>query len=106
MREPLEEIRQALASRGALDTEATEALEALQSALESVDRHPDSDRIEEVVRHTAGSLSGAGDATEETTGLSAKWQELKEGIVHWEEEHPRVVMAVGRISDALAVVGL
>jgi len=106
MREQLEEIRRALVARGALDPEANEALETLEASLESTERHPESGRIEEVVRHTAGSLSGGNGDEGGADGLSAKWKELKEGIVHWEEEHPRVVMAVGRISDALAVVGL
>ena len=56
------------------------------------------------MRTTSGTLGSAD--PEAQRGLAGKWQELKENLNHWEEDHPSVVLAVGRISDSLAVVGL
>lgn len=104
MRKEIEEIRQALISIDALDDEARAALVTLEEAVEEIDRHPESARVRNVVEETAGTLGGADQ--EAHRGLAGKWQELKEGISHWEDDHPAVVLAIGRISDSLAAVGL
>ena len=104
MRKEIEEIRQALIAINALDDEAKDALATLEEAIDEIDHHPETGQVREVMRSTAGTL-GSGDA-EAHRGLAGKWQELKENLNHWEEEHPSVVLAVGRISDSLAVVGL
>lgn len=104
MLKEIEEIRQALISIDALDDEAKEALATLENAVEEIDRHPESGRVRDVMQETAGTLAGTD--REARQGLAGKWQELKESISHWEDDHPAVVLAVGRISDSLAVVGL
>jgi len=104
MRKEIEEIRQALLAINALDDEAKEALATLEEAIDEIDHHPESGQVREVVRTTAGTLGSAD--REAHRGLAGKWRELKETITHWEEDHPTVVLAVGRISDSLAVVGL
>jgi Ni,Fe-hydrogenase III large subunit len=104
MRKEIEEIRQALLAIDALDDEANEALATLEEAIEEIDHHPESGQVREVVHSTAGTL-GTADA-EAHRGIAGKWLALKENIAHWEEEHPSVVLAVGRISDSLAAVGL
>ena len=95
----IEAIRRTLASLDALDDETLEALSTINSALDEIDHLP----VREVVNETAGALadeSAAGD------GLAEKWAGLKEQLVHWEEEHPRLVMAIGRVSNSLAAFGL
>ncbi len=104
MRKEIEEIRQALISINALDDEARDALATLEDAIDEIDLHPESSQVREVVYATAGTL-GSNDP-EANRGLAGKWRELKESLNHWEEDHPTVVLAVGRISDSLAVVGL
>ena len=104
MRKEIEEIRQALISIDALDDEARAALVTLEEAVEEIDRHPESERVRSVVEETAGTLVGTDQDAHR--GLAGKWQELKEGISHWEDDHPAVVLAIGRISDSLAAVGL
>lgn len=108
MRKEIEEIRRALLAMDALDDEAAEALATLEEALEDIEQRPDSERMREIVLSTAGALGrGSGEAgAGARDGLAGKWRELKENLSHWEEEHPGVVLAVGRISDSLAVVGL
>ncbi|NLT70493.1 MAG: hypothetical protein GXX91_07335, partial [Verrucomicrobiaceae bacterium] len=55
---------------------------------------------------TLGNTNGEAAVDGEAGLLAEKWRELKENLTDWEEEHPSVVLAVGRISDSLAVVGL
>ena len=104
MLKEIDEIRQALISIDALDDEAMKALATLEEAIEEIDRHPESARVRSVVKETAGTLAGTN--REAHRGLAGKWQELQENISHWEDDHPTVVLAIGRISDSLAVVGL
>jgi hypothetical protein len=104
MRKEIEEIRQALISINALDDDARDALATLEDAIDEIDLHPESSQVREVVYTTAGTL-GSNDP-EANRGLAGKWRELKESLNHWEEDHPTVVLAVGRISNSLAVVGL
>ena len=111
MQKEIEAIRRALLAINALDDEAKDALATLEEALEETDQRPESGRVREVVRSTAGTLAldnanGEAAADGETGLLAGKWRELKENLSDWEEDHPRVVLAVGRISDSLAVVGL
>lgn len=109
MQKEIEAIRQALLAIHALDDEAKDALATLEEALDETDHRPESGQVREVVRSTAGTLgntNGETAADAETGLLAGKWRELKENLTEWEEEHPRVVLAVGRISESLAVVGL
>jgi chromosome segregation ATPase len=100
----IESIRRALASLDALDEETRGALATLEAALDEIDRLPESQRVREVVAETAGSLaSGEEDSS---GGLAERWSELKEQVGHWEEEHPRLVLAIGRVSNSLAAFGL
>jgi len=104
MLKEIEEIRRALLALDALDDEAKEALATLEAAVEDIDRHPDSGRIREVVTATAGALKEESSAAD--LGLSGKWDELKGQVAHWEEEHPSLVLAIGRLSNSLAAFGL
>lgn len=104
MLKEIEEIRQALIAINGLDDEAEEALATLEAAIEEIDRHPESDRVKGVVKETAGTL--ASPDVEAQHGLAGKWVELKESISHWEEEHPSVVLAIGRVSNSLAAFGI
>ena len=104
MHKEIEEIRQALISIDALDDEAKAALAALEEAVEEIDRHPESARVRNMVQETAGTLAGTD--REAHRGLAGKWHELRESISHWEDDHPAITLAVGRISDSLAVLGL
>lgn len=101
MREEIETIRRALLDRDALDVETKEALAALESALGEIEEHPAGGRVREVVAGTAGALSD-GDAS----ALGSTWEELKDHLAHWEDEHPRLVLAIGRVSNSLAAFGL
>lgn len=104
MRKEIEEIRQALLAINALNDEVKEALATLEEAIDEINHHPETGQVREVMRTTSGTLGSAD--PEAQRGLARKWQELKENLNHWEEDHPSVVLAVGRISDSLAVVGL
>ncbi len=77
-------IRRALIELNALDEETSEALDSIEEALEQMD-------------------GGDGPAKE---GLSGRWAALREQLLHWEEEHPTLALAVGRISNSLAAIGL
>jgi chromosome segregation ATPase len=100
----IEKIRQALIAINGLDDEAKEALATLEAAIEEIDRHPESDRVKGVVRETAGTLAMSDEDAHRR--LAGKWEELKESISHWEEEHPSIVLAIGRVSNSLAAFGL
>ena len=105
MLKEIEEIRRALLSLNALDEEAKDALATLEAAVEEIDRHPDSGRVREVVTATAGALSNTGDEAA-GGGLAETWAELKDQFDHWEEDHPSIVLAIGRVSNSLAAFGL
>lgn len=102
MFQEIESIRKALRELDALDDEAKDALATLEAALAEIDRHPASGRVREVVTATAGALG----EEEPEGGLSQKWEELKDHVDAWEAEHPRLVLAIGRISNSLAAYGL
>ncbi len=99
----IEAIRRALASLDALDDETREALSTLELALAEIDRLPDPAKVREVVAETADTLSSDEAAS---PALSEKWAGLKDQLVHWEEEHPSLVLAIGRVSNSLAAFGL
>lgn len=100
----LDAIRRALSEVDALDDETRDALATLESALDDLDRLPNADRVREVVAATAGSLSS--DEENASEGLAERWSEIKEHVVDWEEEHPRLVLAIGRVSNSLAAFGI
>jgi len=104
MLKEIEEIRRALSDMNALDDEAREALATLEAAVAEIDRHPASERVKGVVADTAGALSG--DEAKPAEGLAAKWEELKDQVADWEQEHPTIVLAIGRVSNSLAAFGL
>ncbi len=104
MHKEIEEIRQALIAINGLDDEAREALATLEASIDEIDRHPESDRVKGIVRETAGTLATSDE--EAHRGLSGKWEDLKDSISHWEEEHPSVVLAIGRVSNSLAAFGI
>lgn len=101
MREEIDTIRRALLARDALDGETQEALATLESALGEIEEHPAGGRVREVVADTAGTLSNGGDSA-----LGSNWEDLKDHLAHWEDEHPSLVLAIGRLSNSLAALGL
>ncbi|SRR5690606_8155807 len=105
MREELETIRRALMERNALDDATTEALASLESALADLDAHPERERVREVVSGTAAALAN-GEGADDGTALGSTWSELKEQLTQWEDEHPGLVLAIGRVSNSLATFGL
>lgn len=104
MFQEIESIRKALSQLDALDDEAKEALATLEAALSEIDRHPAAGRVREVVAETAGALAEEAAAPE--GGLAQMWGELKDHVDSWETEHPRLVLAIGRVSNSLAAFGL
>lgn len=104
MLKEIEAIRESLLALDALDEDTREALLTIENALEEIERHPVSSQVREVVSHTAGALATKDQP--EAGILSGKWEDLKGQFVHWEEEHPRLVLAIGRISNSLAAFGL
>ena len=102
MKKELEEIRSALESIGAYDESTQEALQSLEEAIDEIDTHPELERIHGVVGQTAAGIS----AKEGEGAVSKRWHELKDHLDEWEDHHPRATMIVGKVADALAVVGL
>lgn len=103
MRQELEKIRHALLSRDALDDEARDALASLEAALDQVVEHPAGERVREVVAGTANSLTEEDD---DPGALAATWSDLRGQLTNWEEEYPGLVLAIGRVSNSLATLGL
>ena len=72
--------------------------------------HESSRALEEIapavflVRETANGIAAAKENPDQSLG--EKWEDLKGGVSHWEEEYPGVVLAIGKVSHALAVLGL
>jgi len=60
------------------------------------------ERIHGVVVQTAAGIS----AKQGKGAVSKRWHELKDHLDEWEDHHPRAAMFVGKVADALAVVGL
>lgn len=83
MKGEIDAIRRALIELNALDDETREALDSIESALERIDKKEDADE-----------------------GISGRWSSLREQLLQWEEEHPTLALAVGRISNSLAAIGL
>ncbi len=102
MKEEIEEIRNALIKLDAYDDEAKEALASLEDSIDEIDKHPAMARLKSVIGETAGDVRNS----EKDGGVAGKWSELKEHIDEWEDHHPKVVLSVGKMAEALAVVGL
>lgn len=104
MLKEIEELRRSLIALDALDEDTREALRTIEAALEDIEKHPASGKVRDVLADTSGALkdrSAAGGA-----GLADRWEGLKDHFTHWEEEHPSLVLAIGRISNSLAAFGL
>lgn len=104
MKKEIEEIRSALQSINAYDEETEKALESLEEAIDEIDRHPALGRMQKVIGGTAEELKQK--AEEKEGVVSEKWHELKDHLDEWEDHHPKIVLAVGKVAEALAVVGL
>lgn len=104
MLKEIEELRRSLLALDALDDDTREALRTIEAALEDIEKHPASGEVRGVLSDTTDALGDPGKA--EGAGLSGRWEGLKKHFVHWEEEHPSLVLAVGRISNSLAAFGL
>lgn len=102
MREEIEEIRSALVSIGALDDSTRDALHLLEDSLEEIDAHPAGDRVREVASETATAVKERG----QESAVSQRWNSLEEHLEEWEDHHPKVTLVVGRMAEALSVVGL
>lgn len=85
MKGEIDAIRQALIELNALDDETREALDSMETALDQIDAE------------AAGT---------EENGVSGRWASLREKLLQWEEEHPTLALAVGRITNSLAAIGL
>lgn len=83
MKGEIDAIRRALIELNALDDETSEALDSIEAALERIDEKVTADE-----------------------GISGRWSALREQLLEWEEEHPTLALAVGRISNSLAAIGL
>ena len=103
MKKEIEEIREALESLQAYDDETGEALNLLEEAIDEIDRHPEVGKVRGVIGETAEMVKTPGT---EGAGVSGKWQQLRDHIDEWEDHHPKVTLAIGKMADALAVVGL
>ena len=102
MKREIEDIRSALQSINAYDEETEKALESLEEAIEEIDRHPALGRVQNVI---GGTAEGVKQKAEEGI-VSEKWHELKDHLDEWEDHHPKITLAVGKVAEALAVVGL
>ena len=99
MKKEIEEIREALKAINAYDEETSEALESLEAALDEIDLHPALGKVQETIAETGRRLS----VKEEN---SSHWGALKEQLDEWEDDHPSLVLSVGKMARALAVLGL
>lgn len=106
MRKDIEEIRNALVALNAFDDEAREALESLEHSIEEIEQHPVGDRVREVIVSTADKVKDATPDARVEGGVSGAWHELRDHLDEWEDHHPKLVLSVGKVAEALAVVGL
>jgi hypothetical protein len=107
MKKEIEEIRAALIAIDAYDEATGEALASLEESLEEIDSHPAVGRVREVIGSTAGQVSRPGGSDSQEEGVIAeKWHDLKDHLDEWEDHHPTVVLSVGKVAEALAVLGL
>jgi hypothetical protein len=104
MLKEIEELRRSLIALDALDDDTRDALVTIEAALEDIEKHPVSGEVREVLSETKDALARTGEAG--AAGLAVRWEGLKEHFGHWEEKHPRLVLAIGRVSDSLAAFGL
>lgn len=99
MKKEIEDIREALKAINAYDEETGEALESLERAIDEIDQHPSLGKLQETISETSGRMRA-----EEKTAES--WDSLKEHLDEWEDDHPGLVLSVGKVARALAVLGL
>ena len=104
MRREIEEIREALLSIDALDEETSEALRQLEASIDDIESHPAVEKVRNVASDTAAEVHA--DSKGKEAEVSAKWHSLKEHVDEWEDHHPRVTLVIGKMAEALAVVGL
>lgn len=104
MRKEIEEIREALISIDALDEKTGEALEQLEHSIDEIESHPAADQVRSVASETASAVHA--DSKGREAAVSEQWHSLKEHVEEWEDHHPRVTLVIGKMAEALAVVGL
>lgn len=99
MRKEIEEIREALQLIHAYNHESEEALRSLEEAIDEIDQHPALGKVEETLSKTAPLVRAKRNAAE-------TWQSLTEHLEEWEDHHPGLVLSVGKVARAFAVLGL
>lgn len=104
MRDEIQEMREALASIGALDGETGEALASLEEALEEIESHPEVGVVRTTCRETTESAAAASSSKDGV--LAGKWSQLKDHVRDWEKDYPGATLVIGRMANALASVGL
>ncbi len=104
MREEIQEMREALASIGALDGETGEALASLEEALDEIESHPEVGVVRATFRETIENAEAA--SASKDGALAGKWSQLKDHIREWEKDHPGATLVIGRMANAFASVGL
>jgi len=99
MKKEIEDIREALKAIDAYDDETGQALQSLEEALDEIDQHPALGRVQETISGTSAQVR----AQEKT---AESWDSLKEHLDEWEDDHPGLVLSVGKMARVLAVLGL
>ncbi|MDF1851028.1 MAG: hypothetical protein P1U85_09355 [Verrucomicrobiales bacterium] len=104
MRKEIEDIREALISIDALDEETGAALVQLEESIDELESHPAADKLRSVASDTASEVHA--DAKGREAAVSEQWHSLKDHVEEWEDHHPRVTLVIGKMAEALSVVGL
>ncbi|MDF1825193.1 MAG: hypothetical protein P1U68_11155 [Verrucomicrobiales bacterium] len=99
MKKEIEEIREALKAIDAYDEETGDALDSLEKALDEIDQHPALGKLQETI-------SGTSERMRSQEKSAESWDSLKDQLDEWEDEHPGLVLSVGKMARVLAVLGL
>ena len=87
------------------DGELREAIEQIDASLESLEKHPQSEKIRDALAEVAEKIDPEKEPDEENLA-SRVLHLLTDELNHYEDEHPGTTLLVGRLANALAVFGL
>lgn len=82
------------------------ALDRMDEKLSEQLLYPGRSEIGEEIDKTISELKDKGDDSEESGGISKRWEKLTRNLERWETDHPGVTLIIGDVARALAAAGL
>ena len=104
MKEKIERLKQSVESSKDSHYHLLSAIDQMDQEVAGDLSLPGQDRIESTIDKTVAHFES--EQTSEDGIISQYWTQLSETIEEWENDHPRLALAIGDIARALVAAGI